>query len=101
MYYAKPANHRALNMGEQVIEISTEVFRLLKKKAPAYISLSDEKPGPTQRILVEEDIYNEFIDRAIANRKTLDQVVTEVCIGMGRGLGSRVPPFVLQRMRGE
>ena len=66
-------------MGEQVIQISTGVFRLLQKRAPAYVSLSDEKPGPTQRILLEEDVYREFIDRAIAKHKTLDQIVREAC----------------------
>ncbi len=66
-----------IGMGEQVIEISTAVFRLLQKRAPAYVSWSDERPGPTQRILVEEGVYREFIDRAIAKRKTLDEVIAE------------------------
>lgn len=86
-------------MGEQVIEISTEVFRLLKKRIPAFVSWSDEKPGPTQRILVEDDVYSEFIDRAIAKRKTLDQVVAEVCVGIGGAAGNRVPQLPLQRTR--
>jgi hypothetical protein len=64
-------------MGEQVIEISTEVFRLLRKRAPAYVAWSNEKSGPTQRILVEDDVYRELIDRAIAKRKTLDQVIAD------------------------
>ena len=67
-------------MREHVIEISTGVFRLLQKRAPAYVSWSHEKPGPTQRILVEDDVYREFIDRAIAKRKTLDQVIAETCV---------------------
>jgi hypothetical protein len=66
-------------MGEHVIEITTEVFHLLEKRAPAYVSWSDEKPGPTQQIVVDDEVYREFIDRAIAKRKTLDQVVREVC----------------------
>jgi hypothetical protein len=66
-------------MDQHVIEITTEVFRLLRKRAPAYVSWADEKPGPTQRIVVEDDVYREFIDRAIAKRKTLDQVVRETC----------------------
>jgi len=37
-------------MGEQVIEISTGVSCLLQKRAPAYVSWSDEKPGAKQRI---------------------------------------------------
>ena len=86
-------------MGDQVIEVSTEVFRLLKKRAPAYISWSEEKPGPTQRIIVEDDVYNEFVDRAIAKRKTFDQIVTEVCIGTGSREGWRMPLTALQRIR--
>jgi hypothetical protein len=66
-------------MGEHVIEITTEVFHLLQKRAPGYVSWSDEKPGPMQRIVVEYDVYSEFIDRAIAKRKTLDEVVRETC----------------------
>ena len=78
-------------MGEQVIEISTGVFRLLQKRAPAYVSWSDEKPGSTQRILVEDDVYREFIDRAIAKRKTLDQVIAETCVRSDRGVDLKVP----------
>ena len=63
----------------QVIEISTEVFRLLQKRAPRFVEWSEEKPGPTQKILLEDDVYIEFIDRAIAHRQTLDQVVREAC----------------------
>lgn len=98
MCYAKRQSSKGLEMGEQVIEISTEVFRLLQKRAPAYVSCSDEKPGPTQRILVEDDVYNEFIDRAIAKRKTLDQIVTEACVRTRGVQGCRVPLATLQRM---
>jgi len=68
-----------MQMDKQVIEITTEVFHLLRERAPGFVSWSDEKPGPTQRIVVEDDVYREFIDRAIAKRKTLDQVVRETC----------------------
>jgi hypothetical protein len=67
-------------MNEHVIEVTTEVFHLLKRRAPAYVSWSDEKAGPTQQILVEDEVYSEFIDRAIAKRMTLDQVVRDACV---------------------
>jgi hypothetical protein len=67
-------------MREELIEISTEIFHLLQKRIPRYISLATEKPGPTQKILVAEDVYTEFIDRAICNRQTLDQVVREAWV---------------------
>jgi hypothetical protein len=86
-------------MGEQVIEISTEVFLLLRKRAPAYVSWSDAKPGPTQRILVEDDVYREFIDRAIAKRKTIDQVIAEACVRSDGSVDLRVPHLPLQRIR--
>ena len=85
-------------MSNQVIEISTGVFRLLQKRAPAYVSWSDEKPGSTQRILVEDDVYREFIDRAIAKRKTLDQVLAEICVGSDGGVNPKVP-HLPQRIR--
>lgn len=66
-------------MGIHVIEISTEVFRLLQHRAPWVVGWSEQKPGPTQKILLEDDVYTEFIDRAIAHRQTLDQVVRELC----------------------
>ena len=66
-------------MRKQVLEVSTEVFRVLQKRNPAYVSLSDEKPGPSQIIFVDEDVYDEIIDRAIAKRQSLDQVVREIC----------------------
>jgi len=66
-------------MHENVIDISTEVFHLLQRRAPGYVAWAEEKPGPTQKILVGDDVYTEFIDRAIAHHQTLDQVVREVC----------------------
>jgi hypothetical protein len=69
-------------MREQVIEISTDVFRVLQQQAPGYVSRGEEKPGPMQKILVEEDVYTELIDRAIAHRQTLNQVVLEACTRM-------------------
>ncbi len=80
-------------MPDQVMVISTEVFHLVQHQAPEYISWGEEKPGPTQKILVEEDVYTEFIDRAIAHRQTLDEVIHKACtrtlgrifFGGGRG----------------
>jgi len=67
-------------MGEHVIEITQEVFHLLQKRTFSYLSWSVEKPGPTQQIIVTDEVYRELIDRAISKRKTLDQVVREVCM---------------------
>lgn len=86
-------------MGEYVIEISTEVFHLLQKRAPAYVSWSDEKPGSTQRILVEADVYREFIDRAIAKRKTLDQVIGEACTRTASDVARRLLHSPLESVR--
>jgi hypothetical protein len=61
------------------IEISTEVFHLLQRRALPFVAWSEEKPGPTQKILLDDDVYTEFIDRAIAHRQTLDQVVRDAC----------------------
>ena len=72
-----------------VIEITTEVYHLVQQRAPAYVSWSDEIPGPTQRIVVDDDVYNEFIDRAIAKRKTLDEVVRDACTENRRELARR------------
>jgi DNA-binding NarL/FixJ family response regulator len=72
---------RRIQMREQVIDISTEIFHVVQQQAPGYVSWGEEKPGPTQKILVEEDVYTEFIDRAIAHRQTLDQVICEACTG--------------------
>ena len=66
-------------MREHLIEISTEVFRLLQERASAYVAWTDEKPGPTQRILLGEDAYTDLIDRAIEERKTIDTIITELC----------------------
>ena len=63
-----------------VIEISTEVFRVVQRRAPQFIGgWSAEKPGPTQKLLLDDDVYTEFIDRAIAHRQTLDELIREVC----------------------
>jgi hypothetical protein len=67
-------------MREHVIEISSDVFHLVQHQIPGYVSWGEEKPGPTQKILVREDVYTEFIDRAIAHRQTLDQVIREACL---------------------
>ena len=66
-------------MREYVIEISTKVFRVLQRQAPGYVACSEEKRGPTQKIILGEDVYREFIDRAIAHRQTLDQVILAAC----------------------
>src|SRR5664280_1725960 len=73
-------NGRRYKMREELIEVSTEIFHLLQKRVPGYISLAEEKPGPTQKILVGVEVYNEFIDRAIARHQTLDQVVREAWV---------------------
>lgn len=62
-----------------VMEISTEVFRLLRQRAPGFVGWSEEKYGPTQKILLEDDVYVEFINRAIAHHQTLDEVIREAC----------------------
>jgi hypothetical protein len=64
-------------MNGHVLEISTEVFRLLRRRELLCISCSDEEDGPTQRIVVDDDVYTEMIDRAIAKRKTIDEVFFE------------------------
>jgi hypothetical protein len=61
------------------IEIITEVFHLLQKRTPGCLSWLDEKPGPTQQIVVIDEVYRELIYRAIAKHKTLGQVVRKVC----------------------
>jgi hypothetical protein len=66
-------------MRELVIAISTEVFHVVQQQAPGYVTWGEEKPGPMQKILMEEDVYTEFIDRAIAHRQTLDQVIRDAC----------------------
>ncbi|MGO9245120.1 MAG: hypothetical protein ACLQDC_10190 [Verrucomicrobiia bacterium] len=71
-------------MNRHVLEISTYVFRLLRRRALLSISCSDEKDSPTQHIVVDDDFYNEIIDRAISKRKTIDEIFLEV--------GTRVCP---------
>ena len=66
-------------MYQHVVEVSTEVFHLLKKRAPGFVEWAEEKRGPTQKIVLPEDVYCEFIDRAIHHRQTLDEVIREVC----------------------
>lgn len=66
-------------MRQQVLVVSTEVFHALEEWESAFVSLGEETPGPTQKILVEEDVYMELIDRAIAHRQTIDQVILEAC----------------------
>jgi len=67
------------NMYQHVVEVSTEVFHLLQKRAPGFVEWAEEKSGPIQKIVLPDDVYNEFIDRAIHHRQTLDEVVREVC----------------------
>lgn len=64
-------------MNGHVLEISTDVFRLLRRRALLYISCTDETDAPTQRIVVDDDVYTEIIDRAIAKRKTIDEIFLE------------------------
>jgi hypothetical protein len=59
-------------MNKHVLEISTPVFRVRRKRAPRFVSWSDEKAGLTQHIVVDDDVYSEMIDRAIAKRKSID-----------------------------
>jgi hypothetical protein len=66
-------------MNGQVLEISTHVFRLLRRREVFYVSCTDEKDAPTQRIVVDDDVYTEIIDRAIAKRKTIDEIFVELC----------------------
>ena len=74
-------------MNHHVLEISTPVFRVLRTRAPLYVSCFDEQTGPTQRIVVDDDVYSEMIDRAIAKRKTIDEVFLE----LARGVDTRRP----------
>jgi hypothetical protein len=65
-------------MTVHVLEISTYVFRLLRRRALLSVSCSDEKDGPTQHVVVDDDVYNEIIDRAISKRKTINEIFLEV-----------------------
>jgi hypothetical protein len=67
-------------MNSHVLEISTHVFRLLRRRALLSMSCSGERDGPTQHIVVDDDVYNEIIDRAIAKRKSIDEIFLEVGI---------------------
>lgn len=66
-------------MGQRVMEISTEVFRLLQRRAPWMANWAEEEPGPTQKIVLPEEVYEDFIDRAVSRRQTLDEVVRDCC----------------------
>ena len=68
-------------MNRHVLEISTHVFRLLRRLAPLYISWSKEKAGPTQHIVVDDDVYSEIINRTISKRKTVDEICLELASG--------------------
>ena len=65
-------------MNRHMLEISTHVFRLLRRRALLYIPCSDEKAGPVQHVVVDDDVYSEIIDRAIAKHKTIDEVFLEI-----------------------
>jgi hypothetical protein len=65
-------------MNRHVMEVSTHVFRLLRRQDLLCVSCADEKDGPTQHIVVDDDVYNEIIDRAIFKRKTIDEILLEV-----------------------
>jgi hypothetical protein len=65
-------------MNRHVLEISTYVFRLLRRRALLSISCSGEKDGPTQCVVLDDDVYNEIIDRAISKHKTIDEIFLEV-----------------------
>ncbi len=64
-------------MNRHVLEISTHAFRLLRRRELLCISCSDERDAPTQRIVVDDDVYTEIIDRAISKRKTIDEICLE------------------------
>jgi hypothetical protein len=66
-------------MYQHVVEVSTEIFHLLQKKAPEFVEWAEEKSGPTQKVVLPDDVYCEFIDRAIHHRQTLDEVIRGVC----------------------
>jgi hypothetical protein len=66
------------SINKHVLEISTPVFRVLRRRAPFYVAWSDERAGLTQRIVVDDDVYSEVIDRVIAKQRTIDEVFLEV-----------------------
>ena len=48
-----------------------------------------------------DDVYREFIDRAIAHHQTLDQVVREVCTKRKTpALAGRAPVSIIKRVHG-
>lgn len=65
-------------MNGHVLEISTYVFRLLRRRELLCVSCTDERDAPTQRIVVDDDVYTEIIDRAISKRKTIDEIFLEL-----------------------
>jgi hypothetical protein len=83
-------------MNGHVLEVSTYVFRLLRRRELLCITCSDEKDGPTQRIVVEDDVYSEIIDRAIAKRKSIDEVFLEF---VTRGCSPRQRVRCIKRWR--
>jgi hypothetical protein len=74
------------------LEISTHVFRLLRRRELLWISCSDEKDSHTQRIVVDDDVYTEIIDRAIAKRKTIDEICLEFAAGSLSCSSRHTPP---------
>jgi len=80
-------------MSRHVLLISTHVFRLLRGRSLLYISCSDEKDAPTQRIVVDDDVYNEIIDRAIAKRKTIDEICLELGADSLSHASRHTPPY--------
>jgi len=84
-------------MNRHVLEISTQVFRLLRRRELLCISCSDEKDAPTQRIVVDDDVYTEIIDRAIFKRKTIDEIFLEFAT---RGCTPRQRSRCIKRWRG-
>jgi hypothetical protein len=83
-------------MNRHVLEISTHVFRLLQRRELLCISCSDEKDGPTQHIVVDDDVYYEIIDRAIFKRKTIDEIFLEFAT---RGCTARQRSRCIKRWR--
>lgn len=61
------------------VKVSTEIFHLLQDRRPGLVAWQEEKAGPTQKVLLEDDVYTALIDRAIDQRKTLDVVFRELC----------------------
>jgi hypothetical protein len=83
-------------MDRHVLNISTHVFRLLRRRKLPCISCSDEEDAPTQRIVVDDDVYTEIIDHAISKRKTIDEICLELAAG-SLSYSSRHPPAAISR----